>query len=155
MIYLGSDHAGFALKQEVKKMLDEMKLDYHDLGNEVEEPTDDYPEYAFAVGEAVAKEPGAVGILLCGTAQGVCLAANKVKGVRAVAAHNALEAQRTREHNDANVLCLSGWEQSAMDVKPIIGTFLAAKFTGEERHVRRLKKISDYEQGSGFPLPRG
>jgi ribose 5-phosphate isomerase B len=145
MIYLGSDHAGFSMKQEVKTILQELGLEFQDLGNLVEDAQDDYPEYAFAVGEAVAKEPGAFGLIVCGTGEGVCIAANKVKGVRAVPVRNIEDAARAREHNDANVLCLSGWNQSIVDIKPIIKTFFSTPFTGEPRHVRRIGKITAYE----------
>lgn len=147
MIYLGSDHAGFGLKQDVKKILEELGEKHHDLGNAELDPADDYPDYAFAVGEAVAKDPGSFGILVCGSSQGVCIAANKVPGVRAVAAHAHDEVMKTREHNDANVICLSGWNQTADDVRPIIAAFIGTPFSNEERHVRRLEKISKYETG--------
>lgn len=148
MIYLGSDHAGWKLKQGVKNILDGMKEAYTDLGNDTEDPADDYPDYAFAVGEAVAKEKGSFGILVCGSAQGVCIAANKVPGVRAVYVHSPEESIKTREHNDANVLCLSGWKQTTGDVNLIVNTFLGSQFTGEERHARRLEKIREYEERS-------
>ena len=145
MIYLGSDHAGFTLKQAVKKILDGLGETYEDLGNALEDPTDDYPDYAFKVGEAVAKKSDSYGILVCGSAQGVCIAANKVQGVRAVYVASPAEAQKTREHNDANVLCLSGWNQTPDEARTIIAMFLGTRFTGEERHVRRIEKISAYE----------
>ena len=154
MIYLGSDHAGFELKQEVARLLRVAGEDVTDLGALELDPDDDYPDYAFAVGQAVAENPEAKGILVCGSAQGVCIAANKVKGIRAVAVTNAEDAARTREHNDANVLCLSGWSLSPDDVAPIVEAFLGTDFTGEERHLRRLGKIVEYESGSGFPLSR-
>ena len=147
MIYLGSDHAGFQLKQEVKGLLSEISAEYRDLGNTFEDPADDYPDYAFAVGEAVAKEKGSFGILVCGSAQGVCIAANKVPGVRAVYVNTPEEARKTREHNDANVLCLSGWSQTAQEARLVINMFLGTQFSGEERHARRLKKISSYRHG--------
>lgn len=145
MIYLGSDHAGFILKQAVKKILDDLGEKYEDLGNALEDPTDDYPDYAFKVGEAVGKDPEAYGILACGSAQGVCIAANKVKGVRAVYVGSPGEAQKTREHNDANILCLSGWNQTPEEARPIIAMFLGTRFNDEERHARRIAKISEYE----------
>jgi len=147
MIYLGSDHAGFGLKQEVKKILEELGESHRDLGNVELDQNDDYPDYAFAVGEAVAGEPGSFGILVCGSAEGVCVAANKVRGVRAVYVEKSEEAAKTREHNDANILCLSGWTQTPVEARPIIATFIGTPFSGEERHVRRLEKISNYETG--------
>ena len=148
MIYLGSDHAGHELKLEIAAYLEEQGLEFRDLGNTINDPDDDYPDYAFPVAEAVAKEDDAFGILTCGSAQGVCMAANKVKGVRAAAVATPEEARLTREHNAANVLCLSGWERPIEDAKPIIDAFLSSEFTGEERHVRRLAKISEYEENA-------
>lgn len=145
MIYLGSDHAGHELKQAVARHLQASGREYKDLGNVALDPADDYPDYAFAVGKAVAGEPGSFGVLLCGSAQGVCIAANKVKGIRAVAAASVDDAKKTREHNDANVLCLSGWNLPAERATPVVDAFLATPFAGEERHARRLRKISAYE----------
>lgn len=147
MIYLGSDHAGHELKLEIAAYLEERGLDFRDLGNAVNDPDDDYPDYAFAVAEAVAEKADSFGILACGSSQGVCMAANKVKGVRAAPVSTLEEARLTREHNAANVLCLSGWNTTISEAKPVIDTFLSTEFTGEERHVRRLGKISDYEEG--------
>lgn len=149
MIYLGSDHAGHELKQAVARHLASSGQDTQDLGNAVFDPADDYPDYAFKVGEAVAGDPGSFGILVCGSAQGVCLAANKVKGVRAAAAMDIESAKLARAHNDANILCLSGWRASNDDVSAIVDAFLSTPFSGEERHARRIGKISTYEQRHG------
>ena len=148
MIYLGSDHAGHELKLEVAEYLEELGFEYKDLGNTINDPDDDYPDFAFPVAEAVAAEEGAFGILACGSSEGVCMAANKVKGIRAAPVASAEEARLTREHNAANVLCLSGWNQTIEDAKPIIGAFLTTEFTNEERHARRLAKISEYEENA-------
>jgi ribose 5-phosphate isomerase B len=145
MIYLGSDHAGYELKGKLAEALNGLRQDVHDLGANALDPADDYPDYAFAVGEAVVAHPGSFGILVCGSAQGVCIAANKVEGVRAVAVQTEEEAARAREHNDANVLCLSGWNMDLEDAKPVIAAFLGTRFQGEERHARRIGKISAYE----------
>jgi ribose 5-phosphate isomerase B len=147
MIYLGSDHAGFELKQELVLALAAAGEKIVDLGPIELDPDDDYPDFAFRVGEAVTESPDAKGILVCGTAQGVCMAANKVKGVRAVAVADVEGAVKAREHNDANVLCLSGWKQSVEQVEPIIDAFLTTRFSDEERHRRRLDKITGYENG--------
>lgn len=146
MIYLGSDHAGFELKQAVKGWLESIEEPYEDKGNAVLDPADDYPDFGFAVAEAVRDDFGGKGILVCGSAQGVCIAANKVAGVRAVAARTAEEARLAREHNNANVLCLSGWKQSLEDAKPVIEAFLRTPFSDEERHHRRVDKITNYEE---------
>lgn len=145
MIYLGSDHAGHELKLEVAAYLDGQGLEYRDLGNVINDPDDDYPDYAFLVAEAVAKDDDAFGILVCGSAQGVCIAANKVKGVRAAAVSTPEEARKTREHNAANVLCLSGWKGDIGELEPVIDAFIGTEFSGEERHARRIAKISEYE----------
>ena len=145
MIYLGSDHAGHELKLEIAAYLEERGEEFKDLGNTISDPGDDYPDYAFAVAEAVAKDADAFGILACGSAQGVCIAANKVRGVRAAAVATPDEARLTREHNAANVLCLSGWNRTIDEAKPVIDAFLSTEFTDEERHLRRLAKISEYE----------
>ena len=145
MIYIGADHAGFEFKEGVKKVLGELGEDHKDLGNAVLDPGDDYTDFAFAVAEAVVNDPGASGILVCGSAQGVCIAANKVKGIRASYATTPEEAVRTRDHNDANILCLSGWNQTPEGAKEIIAAFLKTPFSNAERHARRIAKISNYE----------
>lgn len=146
MIFLGSDHAGHELKLEIAAYLKERGLEFRDLGNTINDPDDDYPDYAFAVAEAVTRDADAFGILVCGSAQGVCMAANKVRGVRAAPVTTPEEARLTREHNAANVLCLSGWNRTIEEAGPIIDAFLTTEFTEEERHMRRLTKIKEYEE---------
>jgi ribose 5-phosphate isomerase B len=145
MIYLGSDHAGFGLKQAVIRHLDASGKEYTDLGNTELNPTDDYPDYAFAVGEAVVQSPGSSGVLVCGSAQGVCIAANKVKGIRAVTALSREEAMKAREHNNANIVCLSGWNMAENDALEAVDAFLTTPFTDDGRHARRIEKIAAYE----------
>lgn len=146
MIYLGSDHAGYELKQDVKRYLASVEAECEDLGDKELDKNDDYPDYGFAVAEAIRRDFGSYGILICGSSQGVCIAANKVPGVRAVSVKSVEEARLTREHNNANVLCLSGWNQDIDDVKPLIETFLKTPFSDEERHHRRVGKITGYEE---------
>lgn len=145
MIFIGSDHAGYELKKEVSAYLKERGESFRDLGDSVNDPEDDYPDYAFAVAEAVTADKEASGILLCGSAQGVCIAANKVNGARAVTSHSPDESRLAREDDDANILCLAGRKQTLDEVKPIIDTFLSTKFSKAERHVRRITKIKEYE----------
>ncbi|MEM4263337.1 MAG: ribose 5-phosphate isomerase B [Candidatus Woesearchaeota archaeon] len=146
-IYLGADHAGFKLKEAVKNYLKKEKHDITDKGNTKLVMTDDYPDYAYKVAKAVAESKGkAMGILFCGSSHGICIAANKVKGIRAVAVANERDAKLTREHNDANVLCLSGWNTPPAKAKKIIRVWLKTEFTYEPRHVRRIKKILLIEQ---------
>lgn len=146
MIYLGSDHAGFELKADIARMLSAAGQEFTDLGPDELDQDDDYPDYAFTVGQAVAQDPDALGILACGTSEGICIAANKVKGIRAVAPTTPETAGLTRSHNDANVLCVSGWNQKIEDVAPIVTAFLSTGFSGEERHLRRIGKILAYEE---------
>ncbi|MFH0907116.1 MAG: ribose 5-phosphate isomerase B [bacterium] len=144
MIYLGADHAGFHLKEELKKYLDELGYEYEDLGNKEPDSQDDYPDFALAVAEKVAKTKGQ-GILVCATGIGMCITANKVNGVRAAVVWDEFTALQSREHNNTNVLCLAGKVLDLETAKKITAIWLKAEFTGEERHVRRLKKIEDSE----------
>jgi len=145
MIYLGADHAGFNLKEELKKYLEELGYKYEDLGNKQLEPKDDYPDFAFVVAEKVtaSKEKG---ILICATGFGMAIAANKVKGIRAAVCWDEFTALQSREHNDANILCLGGKVIDLEAAKKIVRIWLETEFTGEERHVRRLGKIRDIEK---------
>ena len=103
-IYIGSDHAGFKLKEQIKRWLKNNQIAYQDLGNLALDVTDDYPDYAEKVAKKVVKEK-TLGILLCGSAEGVCIAANKVKGARAVNPHGIIQTLFAKKHEDANILC--------------------------------------------------
>ncbi len=144
MIYLGADHAGFHLKEELKKYLKELGYEYKDLGNQELDPKDDYPDFALVVAEKVTqtKEKG---ILICATGFGMAIAANKIKGIRAAVCWDEFTALQSREHNDANVLCLGGKVIDSETAKKIARIWLETEFVGEERHIRRLKKIEDIE----------
>lgn len=145
MIYLGSDHAGWELKEATKSVLQGFGREFRDLGALDKDPDDDYPDYALKVAEAVAAEPESFGLLFCGSGQGVCIAANKVRGARAVTAPTPEEAAKVREHNDANILCLPGRFQHNATLPATIKAFLETPFSHEVRHVRRLAKITAYE----------
>ena len=144
MIYLGADHAGFHLKEELKQYLGELGYEYQDLGAKEFKPKDDYPDYALEVAKKVVAEDG-LGILICATGSGVCLVANKVKGIRASVVWDEFTALQAREHNNANIICLAGKVLDSETAKKIVLLWLEAEFTGEERHVRRLGKIKEYE----------
>ncbi|MFH1671399.1 MAG: ribose 5-phosphate isomerase B [Candidatus Portnoybacteria bacterium] len=144
MIYLGSDHAGFHLKEEIKKYLKELGREYQDLGNKEIDPQDDYPDYALEVARKVV-ETKSRGILICATGIGMCITANKVKGVRAAVVWDEFTALSSREHNNANILCLAGKVLDVETAKKIVQIWLETEFSEEERHVRRLRKIE--EQG--------
>ena len=149
MIFLGSDHAGYALKERVKSLLTNKGIAFEDLGTDSEVATD-YPDYAFAVAEKVSQhelsgESDNLGILVCGSGVGMDIAANKVKGVRAALALTKYMGAQSREHDNANVLVLAGRVIDETTAIEITEAFLGASFTGEERHRRRLQKIADYE----------
>ena len=145
MIYLGADHAGFDLKEQIKKYLDKINQPYEDKGNLKYEKDDDYPQYGYKVAQAVANDKKSKGILICGTSYGMCIIANKVKGVRAVSVKNAQEAKEIRKHNDANIMCLPGWGLSFNKAKKIVDTFFIFKFEAIPRRIRRLNKIKKIE----------
>jgi ribose 5-phosphate isomerase B len=144
-IYLGADHAGFKLKEQVKKYLKNSEYKIFDLGAKRFIKTDDYPDYARKVASKVSLN-GGFGILFCGSGHGMCITANKIKGVRAVTVSSVREAMMVREHNNANVLCLSGWQISLKKAKKIIDAFLKTPFSKEKRHIRRLEKIKRIEE---------
>jgi ribose 5-phosphate isomerase B len=144
-IYIGSDHAGFKLKEAVKKYLSKRKYDFEDLGNLKLDPKDDYPDFGYKVAKKVIDNKG-VGVLFCGSNHGVCIVANKVKGVRAVSVCDVRDAKKSREHNDSNVICLSGWDLSVGKAGKIIDAFLKTGFSKSVRHRRRVRKISRVER---------
>jgi ribose 5-phosphate isomerase B len=143
-IYAGSDHAGFALRHRLVEHLRAAGHTVEDLGTQ-SEASCDYPDFAAAVGRAVTREGDAVGLLVCGTGMGVCIAANKIHGVRAVDAWNVEAAKISRAHNDANVLCLGARTLVEGDALAIADAWLTAPFDGGERHTRRVEKIAALE----------
>ena len=141
-IILAADHAGFELKEKLKEVLKENELSFDDLSPELV-PEDDYPDIAFKAAKKVAREK-ARGVLICGTGIGMCMAANKVKGVRAAMAYDETTARLSRQHNDANILCLGGRTTDELTAKKILKTWLSTRFL-EGRHLTRVEKISKYE----------
>lgn len=140
MIYLGSDHAGYRLKEFLKQYLQKKNINYEDFGTNSEEPVD-YPDYAFKVARAVAKDRKSRGILICGTGTGMVMAANKVKGIRAAVAYDEYSAEMSRHDNDANVLCLRGRKVNFEKQKKLVEIWLKTKFSGIARHKRRIAKL--------------
>jgi RpiB/LacA/LacB family sugar-phosphate isomerase len=145
-IFLGADHAGFRLKEEVKEWLTTQGYAVTDCGALKQEPEDDYPDYGEAVAKKVATTAGAMGILACGSSEGVCVAANKIKKIRAASVFDARQAKKAREHLDANVLCLSGWYVGHEQAIAIVKAWLETPFSSEARHVRRIKKVMALEK---------
>ncbi len=143
-IALGADHAGFHVKETVRKYLEQAGYALDDVGTWSEESVD-YPDFAKAVGERVASGKNQLGILSCGTGIGIAMAANKIPGIRAAVAHDAMTARMAREHNDANVLALGGRVVDDALAIEMVRDFLAAQFAGG-RHQRRIDKITQLEQ---------
>jgi len=141
-IAVGSDHRGIQLKKSVMAIIREDGHEVKDFGTDTEEPVD-YPDVARDVGQAVGRVDFEQGILICSTGIGMCIAANKVKGIRAALCYDAFCATRAREHNDANVLCLNE-RMTPEEAKEIISAFLTTRFEGG-RHQRRVDKIKAME----------
>ena len=144
MIALGSDHAGFELKQAIMKHLDERKTVYKDYGTNSTDSCD-YAVYAEKPARAVVEGECELGLLFCGTGVGISIAANKVKGVRACCCSDLFSAEMTRLHNNANILCLGGRVVDVEKAKALVDIFLDTQFSGEERHQRRIDQIIDLE----------
>lgn len=143
IIAIGSDHGGFNLKEEIKKMLTAENVQFRDFGTHSAESID-YPEIACKVGQAVVNRECARGIIICGTGIGVSIAANKIKGIRAALCHDEFSAQMSREHNDANILTMGERVIGAGLACKIVSTWLTTEFAGG-RHGRRVDKISQLE----------
>ncbi len=140
-VHIGADHRGFALKEFLAKRLFSAMHGTHDHGAISFEPGDDYPDFARAVSDAVAKDPFARGILICGSGAGMAIAANRVPGIRAAVAHSSAEAHAARADEDLNVLCLGADHLDERAAWEIVHTFLTAPAAPDERHVRRRKKL--------------
>ena len=140
-VILGADHAGFNLKEKLKKYFQKRRIPYEDVGTDGSKPHDDYPDYAVKAAKKVAKNKNYKGILVCGTGTGMAMAANKVKGVRAVIAYDPYSAKMSRVDNNANVLGLRGRFFPFARVKKIVDIWLSTPFSKKPRHKRRLRKI--------------
>lgn len=146
-IFIGADHGGFALKETLIAWLGKQSYQVEDCGAFFLDPGDDYPEVAFSVAEKTVADIGTFGLLLCRSGGGVAIAANKVRGARAVAASDEVSAKHAREHNDAQILVLGAdFVFSEEKAKKIVTTFLETEFSGAARHQRRIKQIHEYEE---------
>ncbi len=147
MIYLAADHRGFQLKEAVKKLLSEQGIPSEDMGAVSYDAADDYVDFAAAAAEKIAAHPVEhKGIFLCGSGHGVDIVANKFRAVRAALCWNPQVAAQSRKHDDANVLVLAADWLDEVLAKEIVLVWLGAQFSGEDRHVRRLKKIEEIEK---------
>lgn len=142
MIAIGSDHGGFELKEKLMEHLSERGLEYKDFGT-YSSASCDYPVYAKAVANAVTSGECDRGIIICGTGIGVSITANKVRGIRAALCGDCFSAEATRQHNDANVLCMGARVVGEGLALKIADTFLDTPFSNDERHIRRISMIED------------
>lgn len=144
-IAVGADHAGVPLNERVIEELRRAGHDITDFGTHDASVPDDYPDYAKLVGEAVQNGAADIGILICGSGVGAAVAANKLRGIRAALCGDTYSGHQSREHDDCNVLCLAARVTGVELALEIVRAFVAARFTGEERHRRRLAKIAAME----------
>ena len=152
-IYIGTDHAGFELKEELKKFLEDLGCEVEDKGAYEFNKEDDYPDFIFpvvkAVAEDIARDLDSRGIVIGGSGQGEAIVANKVKKIRAAVVYDEYSARMSREHNDANIVSLGTRTLSADKAKKLVKLWLETPFSNEERHKRRIEKIKTIENNSG------
>lgn len=147
MIYFAADHRGFKLKEELKKHLIERGYEVEDVGAFTYDRSDDYVDFAIAASEKIAQSPREhKGIFICGTGHGMDIVANKFRGLHAALCADVPSAVQSREHGDTNVLVLGADGLDSMRAEEIVDAWLATPFTGEDRHVRRLRKIEEIEK---------
>ncbi len=150
-VHLGSDHAGFALKQRLVERLTELGHEPVDHGPEEYDAVDDYPPFVLRAAEGVANDAGSLGIVLGGSGNGEAIAANKVVGIRCALAHSVDTATLGREHNDANVVSIGARMHDEATALTLVEAFLATAYSGEERHTRRIEMLSAYETTRQLP----
>ena len=144
-IHIGADHAGLELKSALIEHFSAKGHDVKDHGPYTYDALDDYPDFCIPAAEAVVKDPGSLGIVIGGSGNGEQIAANKVKGVRAALAWSVETAKLAKQHNNANVISIGGRMHSIEDCKTILDAFIDEPFSNDERHIRRINKISAYE----------
>ncbi|MCO5999856.1 ribose-5-phosphate isomerase [Actinoallomurus rhizosphaericola] len=150
-VYLGSDHAGYELKQHLIGWLTEQGHEPVDCGPKEYDPQDDYPPFVMDAAARTAAEPGSLGVVIGGSGNGEAIAANKVPGVRAALAWNEETARLGREHNDANVISVGARMHTTDEATRFVEIFLDTPFSGEERHVRRIAMLTAYEKTGELP----
>lgn len=143
MLYIGSDHGGFSLKETLKAYLSSKGVAIEDRGAPTLDPGDDYPQYAMAVAKAVLQDKANQGILICRSGGGMGIAANRFKGIRAVEVVDEKSAIHAREHNNANIMTLSAEWMDEEVAKHVVDVFLSTPFSGEERHIRRIQELDN------------
>ncbi len=149
-IHIGSDHAGLEFKNVIIKHLEAIGHQVTDHGPHTYDPLDDYPVFCIPAAEAVAKDPDSFGIVLGGSGNGEQIAANKVEGVRAALVWSIEIAKLAREHNNANVISIGGRMHSEEFCLQLVDAFLSTPFPGDERHIRRINLIAEYEKNGSL-----
>jgi ribose 5-phosphate isomerase B len=150
-IHLGCDHAGFELKEKVAQHLKSKGHEVIDHGAKTHDALDDYPVFCFLAAQGAAQDPNSLAIVMGGSGNGEQIAANKIKGVRAALAWSVETAKLAREHNNANVIGIGGRMHSESESLAIVDAFIDTKFSNDERHMRRINQISEYENGGKMP----
>lgn len=150
-VYLGSDHAGYELKQHLARWLRGRGDDVVDCGPAAYDPDDDYPPFILRTAGSVAADPGSLGIVIGGSGNGEAIAANKVPGIRAALIWSDETARLAREHNNANVASIGARMHGTDEATRLVEVFLTTPYTGEDRHERRLQMIKDYEATRELP----
>ncbi|MEU4694106.1 ribose-5-phosphate isomerase [Actinoplanes sp. NPDC023714] len=150
-LYLGSDHAGFELKQHLVNHLIKQGHDVVDVGPHSYDPEDDYPAFCFHTGARVVADPGSLGIVIGGSGNGEQIAANKVPGVRSALVWKTEIAQLGRQHNDSNVMAIGARQHTLDEATAFVEAFIATPFSGDARHARRIAQLASYEKDRALP----
>lgn len=148
IVACGFDHAGVPLRARLLPLIEAAGHEVLDLGTDTTDPID-YPKKALAVGRAVVSGQAERGVIVCGSGAGVSVAAGKIRGIRAATVHDTYTAHQCVEHDDVNVICLGGRVIGSEVAAEIVAVFVAARFSGEERHVRRLAEVAEIERTGG------
>ena len=145
-VYLGSDHAGFELKEQLREHVSALGHEAIDCGVPTYDPEDDYPAPCILAAHRTAADPGSLGVVVGGSGNGEQIAANKVEGIRAALVWNDDTARLARQHNDANVISIGARQHPVEDAQRFVQLFLDTPFSGEERHQRRIDQLAEYER---------
>jgi ribose 5-phosphate isomerase B len=150
-VYIGSDHAGFELKNYLVEHLNKQGHDVVDIGPAVYDPEDDYPAFCFHTAARTVADPGSLGVVIGGSGNGEQIAANKVPGVRSALVWKTEIAELGRQHNDANVCAIGARQHTPEEAAGFVDAFLATPFSGNERHQRRIDQLTEYERTRSLP----
>jgi ribose 5-phosphate isomerase B len=150
-VYLGSDHAGFELKNHLVEHLSKQGHEVVDVGPRAYDPEDDYPAYCLNAGARVVADPGSLGVVIGGSGNGEQIAANKIAGVRSALVWKVEIAELARQHNDSNVCAIGAREHTPEEAEAFVDAFLSTSFSGNERHQRRIDQLAEYERTGELP----